>query len=318
LVTGGAGFIGSHLVDRLATRGDDVVVLDNLSTGRLSNLTQHQESSAVRIVEGTILDEGAIDELVSGCDRAFHLAAAVGVANVVGDPLGSLLVNGRGTENVLAACARHRRKVLIASSSEVYGKTGTVPMHEDDDRILGSTTVHRWSYATAKALDEHLALAYAREGLQTVIVRYFNIYGPRMDPRGYGSVMANFLREAMAGEPITVYGDGLQTRCFTYIDDCIDGTVLAMETESAEAQAFNIGDPRSETTILDLARQVLEVTGSRSEVVHESYEARFGAGFEDTRRRVPATDRARERLGWTPRVSLAEGLRHTLASMAAD
>jgi UDP-glucose 4-epimerase len=318
LVTGGAGFIGSHLVDRLATRGDTVVVLDNLSTGRLSNLTQHRDSPGVRIVEGSILDEAAVEELVSSCDRAFHLAAAVGVANVVGDPLGSLLVNGRGTENVLAACARHGRKVLIASSSEVYGKTDSIPMHEDDDRILGSTTIHRWSYATAKALDEHLALAYARDGLPTVIVRYFNIYGPRMDPRGYGSVMANFLRQAMAGEPVTVYGDGLQTRCFTYIDDCIDGTMLAMETDAAEAQAFNIGDPRSETTILDLARQVIEVTGSASEVVHESYETRFGPGFEDTRRRVPATDRARERLGWTPRVSLAEGLRHTLASTDAD
>jgi UDP-glucose 4-epimerase len=317
LVTGGAGFIGSHLVDRLSARGDTVVVLDNLSTGRLSNLAQQQANDSVRIVEGSILDERSVDELVSSCDRVFHLAAAVGVANVVGDPLGSLLVNSRGTENVLAACARHRRKVLIASSSEVYGKTESVPMHEDDDRILGSTAVHRWSYGTAKALDEHLALAYAREGLRTVIVRYFNIYGPRMDPRGYGSVMANFLRQATSGEPVTVYGDGLQTRCFTYVDDCIDGTVLAMETESAEGQAFNIGDPRSETTILDLARLVIAVTASRSEISHQSYEARFGPGFEDTRRRVPAADRARDRLGWTSGVGLAEGLRHTIDSLSA-
>jgi UDP-glucose 4-epimerase len=318
LVTGGAGFIGSHLVDRLAARGETVVVLDDLSTGRLSNLMQQRDSPCVRIVKGSVLDEAAVEELVVGCDRVFHLAAAVGVANVVGDPLGSLLVNSRGTENVLAACARHNRKVLLASSSEVYGKSDSVPMHEDDDRILGSTMVHRWSYATAKALDEHLALAYAREGLRTVIVRFFNIYGPRMDPRGYGSVMANFLRQAMSGEPVTVYGDGLQTRCFTYVDDCIDGTVLAMETESAEAQAFNIGDPRFETTILALARLVVEVTGSASEIALESYEARFGPGFEDTRRRVPAPDRARERLGWTSKVTLAEGLRHTLASWSVD
>ncbi len=315
MVTGGAGFIGSHLVDRLTTRGDTVIVLDNLSTGRLSNLAAQRDSPDVRVVEGSILDELVIEELVSSCDRVFHLAAAVGVGNIVGDPLGSLIVNSRGTENVLAACARHRRKILIASSSEVYGKTDRVPMREDDDRILGSTTVHRWSYATAKALDEHLALAYARQGLRTVIVRYFNIYGPRMDPLGYGSVMANFLRQAMAGEAVTVYGDGLQRRCLTYVDDCIDGTVMAMETGSAEAQVFNIGDSKSETTILDLARLVIEVTGSASEISHVSYERRFGPGFEDTRRRVPDTDRARERLGWTSQVGLGEGLRQTLASL---
>jgi len=289
-------------------------VLDDLSTGRRSNLSRSVEAATISLVEGSILDEALVGRLIADADRVFHLAAAVGVAHVIANPLGSILVNSRGTENVLAACANHNRKVLITSSSEVYGRTARVPMHEDDDRILGSTVVQRWSYATAKALDEHLALAYAAHGLRTVIVRYFNIYGPRMDPQGYGSVMANFLRQAIAGDPVTVYGDGLQTRCFTYIDDCIDGTVLAMEAPAAEGQIFNIGDESTETAIVDLAAQVIDASGSRSAIVHETYESHFGAGFEDTRRRVPSAARASERLGWTAKVGLDEGLRRTFAS----
>jgi UDP-glucose 4-epimerase len=314
LVTGGAGFIGSHLVDRLIERGDEVTVLDDFSTGRRRNVQHHAGNRDVRVVEGTILDEALVATLVEGNDRVFHLAAAVGVAHIVANPLGSLLVNSRGTENVLGACARHDRKVLITSSSEVYGRGGKVPMHEDDDRVLGSTVIQRWSYATAKALDEHLLLAHAAKGLHGVIVRYFNIYGPRMDPQGYGSVMANFLRQALAGEPVTVYGDGLQSRCFTYIDDCVDGTTLAMETAPAEGQVFNIGNQTTETTIADLARMITAASGSDSQIVHETYESHFGAGFEDTRRRVPSAARATERLGWTARVGLDDGLRRTLES----
>jgi UDP-glucose 4-epimerase len=314
LVTGGAGFIGSHLVDRLVRNGDTVTVLDNLSTGRRVNLAHHDGNVPVRLVENTILDEAGVDELVRDSERVFHLAAAVGVAHIIADPLGSLLVNSRGTENVLAACARHGRKVLITSSSEVYGRTSRVPMHEDDDRLLGSTTIPRWSYATAKALDEHLALAYAAVGMSTVIVRYFNIYGPRMDPNGYGSVLANFLSQAIAGDPVTVYGDGLQTRCFTYVDDCIEGTILAMETPSAQTHVLNIGNQATETTVAELARKVIDVCGSRSEIVHETYEAHFGPGFEDTRRRVPSAERATAMLGWTAQVGLDEGLRRTRES----
>ena len=312
-MTGGAGFIGSHLVDRLVEHGDAVTVLDDLSTGRRGNIGRHAESDGVRIVEGTILDDALVYTLVGDCDRVFHLAAAVGVAHIIANPLGSIQVNSRGTENMLAACARLDRKVLISSSSEVYGRGGRVPMHEDDDRILGSTVIQRWSYATAKALDEHLLLAHAALGLRGVIVRYFNIYGPRMDPQGYGSVMATFLRQALDGDPLTVYGDGLQSRCFTYIDDCIDGTMLAMELQSAEGQVFNIGDATTETTIADLATKVIDASGGDSTIAYESYEQHFGPGFEDTRRRVPSAARATERLGWTARVGLDEGLQRTLA-----
>jgi UDP-glucose 4-epimerase len=312
LVTGGAGFIGSHLVDRLVERGDAVTVFDDLSTGSRTNLGQHAEGDSVHLIEGTILDEHAVEELVASHDRVFHLAAAVGVAHILADPLGSMLVNSRGTENVLAACARHGRKVVVASSSEVYGKTDRVPMHEDDDRTLGSTAVRRWSYATAKALDEHLALAYADHGLRTAIVRYFNIYGPRMDPRGYASVMANFLRQASSGQALSVYGDGQQTRCFTYIDDCVAGTMLAIESAAAEGRVINIGNQATETTIWDLARIVVEASGSDSQIEFESYESHFGPGFEDARRRVPSSKRATELLGWTASIGLAEGLRRTL------
>ena len=313
-MTGGAGFIGSHLVDRLVEHGDAVIVLDDFSTGRRDNIRRHADTGTVRIVEGTVLDDALVDTLVSDCDRVFHLAAAVGVAHIVANPLGSIQVNSRGTENVLTACARHDRKVLITSSSEVYGRGGRVPMHEDDDRILGSTVIQRWSYATAKALDEHLLLAHADNGLRGVIVRYFNIYGQRMDPQGYGSVMATFLRQALSGDPLTVYGDGLQSRCFTYIDDCIDGTMRAMELQAAEGQVFNIGNAMTETTIADLARKVIDASGSDSTIAYESYEQRFGAGFEDTRRRVPSATRATERLGWTAQIGLDEGLRRTLVS----
>jgi UDP-glucose 4-epimerase len=312
LVTGGAGFIGSHLVDRLIQQGDTVTVLDDLSTGNRANLAQHADHDAVRLVEGTILDEQTVGRLIETHHRVFHLAAAVGVAHILADPLGSLLINSRGTENVLAACASHGCKIVVASSSEVYGKTDRSPMHEEDDRTLGSTAVQRWSYATAKALDEHLALAYAARGLRTAIVRYFNIYGPRMEPRGYASVMANFLRQAISGEALSVYGDGRQTRCFTYVDDCVTGTVLAMETAAAEGRVINIGNEATETTISDLAHMVVDACGSNSQITFEAYESHFGPGFEDTRRRVPSSARASELLGWTASVGLADGIRRTL------
>jgi UDP-glucose 4-epimerase len=309
LVTGGAGYIGSHLVDALLESGHEVRVIDNLSTGKAANLAHRLAD--IRFVNGSILDHALVEREVQEVDVVFHLAASVGVRHIVDDPLGSLLTNTRGTENVLAACHRYWRKVLIASTSEVYGKTSRVPMREDDDRVLGPTTVHRWSYSTAKAYDEHLAFAYAAHELPVILVRYFNSYGPRIDERGYGSVVANFLRQALAGDPLTVHGDGGQSRCFTYIDDTIRGTLAAAFTPEAEGLVFNLGATR-ETTIAGLADMIRSAVGSTSEISFTSYESYYGPGFEDTRRRVPDITRAREVLDWEPRVELEEGLARTI------
>ncbi|HEY8340461.1 MAG TPA: NAD-dependent epimerase/dehydratase family protein [Egibacteraceae bacterium] len=308
LVTGGAGYIGSHLVDHCLRQGHEVAVLDDLSTGRISNLSG--ALGDIRFVHGSILDADLVTREVERADLVFHLAAAVGVRNIVESPLEGLLTNTRGTDHVLSACARHWRKVLVASTSEVYGKTTKIPMAEDDDRVLGSTTVARWSYSTAKAVDEHLALAWAQRGLPVVIVRYFNSYGPRMDPRGYGSVVATFLRQATAGEPLTVHGDGRQTRCFTYVDDTVRGTYLAATTPAAEGRVFNIGSD-VETSVLELAERVAALLGTAADVRLVPYEAHYGRGFEDTPRRVPDITRAREVLGWEPEVDLDDGLART-------
>ena len=294
------------------TLGDEVTVLDNLETGSPRNLL-HLNSPNFRFINTSILAEDTVDELVKQADRVFHLAAAVGVRHIVERPLNSLLVNTRGTDLVLATCFRYWKKVLVASTSEVYGKTAKIPMEESDDRVLGPTTVHRWSYSTAKAIDEHLALAYGSLGLPVVIVRYFNAYGPRLDPRGYGSVIANFFRQAEAGEPLSVHGDGKQTRCFTYIDDAVDGTVRAMETIEAEQQVLNIGNPNTEISIGELATKIAKLVGSKSQIMLQDYETYYGEGFEDTRRRVPSITLASSVLGWKPTVDLESGLVRTYA-----
>jgi UDP-glucose 4-epimerase len=309
LVTGGAGYIGSHLVDLLCDEGHEVTVVDNLSTGRSANIEHRLDE--IRFINGSIMDAALVDREVERAQLVFHLAAAVGVRHIVDAPLDSLLVNTRGTENVLSACFRYWKKVVVASTSEVYGKTAKVPMHEDDDRVLGPTTVHRWSYSTAKAIDEHLAFAYGAHGLPVVIVRYFNSYGPRLDERGYGSVVANILRQALAGEPLTVHGDGAQTRCFTYVDDTVRGTYLAGFTPEAEGLVFNLGNP-VETSISDLATTIRDAVGSTSDITLLPYEQYYGPGFEDTRRRVPDITRAVEVLGWEPRVGLEEGLQRVI------
>lgn len=309
LVTGGAGYIGSHLVDALCDTGHDVRVLDDLSTGRVENIAHRLDE--IHLVNGSVLDAALIDHEVEQAQLVFHLAATVGVRHIVDDPLASILTNTRGTEHVLGAGFRYWRKVVVASTSEIYGKTSKVPMREGDDRVLGPTTVHRWSYATSKAIDEHLTLAYAAHDLPVVIVRYFNSYGPRLDERGYGSVIANFLRQALAGEPLTVHGDGGQSRCFTYIDDTVRGTMLAGFTPEAEGSVFNLGSMR-ETTIRELADMIRTTVGSTSEISLTPYESYYGPGFEDTRRRVPDLTHTREVLDWEPRIDLEEGLARTI------
>jgi UDP-glucose 4-epimerase len=310
LVTGGAGYIGSHLVDRLVHLGHEVAVIDDLSTGNLANLTAVRGD--IQFVEATILDADITDALVADADIVFHLAAAVGVGHIIEQPLRSLVINTKGAENVIAACVKHDRKLLLASTSEIYGKTAKMPMSEDDDRVLGSTTIARWGYSTAKAIDEHLALAHAQHGLRMSIVRYFNSYGPRLDPRGYGSVVANLMRQAIDNEPLTVHGDGSQTRCFTYVDDTVEGTLRAALDLRGEGQIFNVGNDH-ETSIIDLATAIIAMTGSSSTVQHVSYEQRFGKGFEDTKRRIPDVQRARTVLDFNAGISLQDGLQRTLA-----
>lgn len=312
LITGGAGYIGSHLVDRLLSRGDEVFAIDNLSTGRIANIQQHLQGDRFHLLNDTILNERLLDHLVSQVDIIYHLAALVGVKHVVSDPLGAIKTNVTGTEMVLGAAFKYWKKVVLASSSEIYGKAAKIPFQEEDDRVLGPTNVGRWSYSTSKAIDEHFAFAYSAKGLPMVIVRYFNSYGPRLDERGYGSVVANFVRQALKDEPITVHGDGLQSRCFTYIDDTVDGTLLAGEVKAGEGLVFNIGND-AETTILDLGAAIKRLTGSRSEFIHVPYKDYYGEGFEDTRRRVPSIDRAKKVLGFVPKVRLQEGLTRTIA-----
>jgi len=311
LVTGGAGFIGSHLVERLVRRGEQVTVLDDLSTGRRENLA----GVDCTFVEGSVLDPAAVDELVGGCDVVYHLAAAVGVQYVIQHPLASLETNIRGTENVLRACSAAMRRVLIASTSEVYGKNVKDALSEDDDRLLGSARVARWFYAAAKSIDEAFALAYHQErGLPVVVVRLFNTVGPRQTGR-YGMVVPRFVRWALRGEPLRVYGDGQQTRCFTNVADVVRALVLLMDAPSAAGEIFNIGQP-SEIRIVDLAERVVALTESESEVKLVPYddEEAYGprAGYEDMRRRVPDVSKLEQLTGFRPAIPLEQTLREVI------
>ena len=312
LVTGGAGYIGSHLVDALIKRGDEVLVIDNLSTGKIENIRHVLGHPTFHFINDSILNEALLERFVPSMDLIFHLAAAVGVRNVLQDPLAAINTNVRGTEVVLGLAFKYWKRLVLASTSEIYGKASHVPFREDDDRVLGSTAVARWSYSMSKAIDEHFAFAYAVKGLPVSILRYFNSYGPRLDERGYGSVVANLTRQALRGEPLTVHGDGKQTRCFTYIDDTVAGTLLASEVKEAIGEAFNIGSP-NETSILDLAKLIKRLTRSKSPIAFQAYEAYYGEGFEDPRRRVPSVDKAKRLLGFAPKVDLETGLKKTIA-----
>ncbi len=311
LITGGAGYIGSHLADALIDADHQVTVLDNLSTGRITNISHLLDQARFRFVCDSILNAPLVDELVAEADVVYHLAATVGVKHVVDNPLKCIVANVRGTEVVLESVYRYWRRVVVASSSEVYGKSEKAPLSEDDDSLLGPTAVGRWSYALSKAVDEHLAFAYHRQGLRASVVRYFNSYGPRLDPRGYGSVVARFINQALDGQPITVYDDGRQTRCFTYVDDTVRGTLLAGTLAEAEGKVFNIGNDR-ETSILELAQMVRDAVNPNVEIKHIPYAHAYGVRFEETRRRVPDTRRARELLGFEAEVLLEDGLRRTI------
>jgi len=299
LVTGGAGFIGSHLSERLVSDGHSVTVIDNLSTGRVSNLESLMDSDNFTFVGGSILDSNVLSSLIGNADYVFHLAAAVGVFNIVNNPLASLLTNIRGTENVLEAAHLTRTPVLITSSSEVYGKNVSESLKESDDRILGSPVTLRWSYSEAKAIDESLAYAYFIERqLETRIVRFFNTVGPRQ-LGAYGMVVPRFVKSALAHEPITVYGDGNQTRCFAHVYDVIDAIVRIAFAENTMGRVINIGND-SEISVNELAKKIITETSSRSKIVYVAYEEAYGNGFEDMERRVPNIDLIKELVGWEP------------------
>jgi nucleoside-diphosphate-sugar epimerase len=303
LVTGGAGFIGSHLTEELLARGSRVAVLDNLSTGSLQNLDACIDD--VRFVQGSVLDPLLVDELVSEADVVVHLAAAVGVKLVMDHPLRSFLTNVRGTEVVLEAAHRYGKKILIASTSEIYGKSNDVPFTEDDDRILGSLRMWRWGYSISKAVDELLAHAYHRErGLPSIVVRLFNTTGPRQTG-AYGMVLPRFVSQALAGEPLTVYGDGSQTRCFCHVNDVVEAVCLLLDEPRAEGEVFNVGSTE-EVSIKELAERVIEIAGSDSEIRSVPFEEAFGDGFEEMVRRVPDTSRIRDVTGWTPTRNLTD------------
>lgn len=311
LVTGGAGFIGSFLVERLLDDGAEVVVLDDLTTGTLANLAAVATHPRLTLRQGSVGDAAAVRACVQGCSILYHMAAAIGVRYIVDDPLGGMRTNVRGTEVVLEAAHEVGCRVVLASSSEVYGRSTAYPYREDGDSVIGPTTISRWSYAHAKALDEHLGLAYYRQhGLLVSVVRYFNIYGPRQRAGGYG-VVPRFVSLALRGEPLTVHGTGQQRRCFTYVSDAIEGTLRAGTLPRACGEVYNIGGP-FETTILDLAHLVGGVTGSSSPITFHEYASVYGAQFEDTARRVPDTAKAADHLDFVAHVALAEGLGHTV------
>ncbi len=318
LITGGAGFVGSHLVERLLERGDEVYVIDNLSTGSIENIEPFRHRSGFHYTIETILNEPVLAELVDRVDVVFHLAAAVGVRLIVESPVNTIETNVHGTEKVLALANKKRKKVVFTSTSEVYGKADAVPFREDGDLVMGPTSKGRWSYACSKAIDEFLALAYHKEKrLPVVVARLFNTVGPRQTGR-YGMVIPNFVKQALLGHPLTVHGDGTQTRCFTDIQDVVGQLAALADEPRAVGEVFNVSNDHEEVTILDLAKRVKERARSKSKIVLVPYEKAYEEGFEDMQRRVPDLSKLRALTGYEPQVSLDEILDRVIAYFTSD
>ncbi len=309
LITGGAGFLGSHLTDAFLAREADVTILDVIGDLKVRH---HLGNPRFRYVRDSVLNADILDGLVARSDLVYHLAAVVGVEHYVGDPYEVLNVNVNGTQAVLKAAYKHNRKVILASTSEVYGRNPRIPFSEDDDRVLGSTRRDRWCYATSKAAAEHFCFAYQRLGLPVVVLRYFNVYGPRLDKLDVGRVVTIFMGQVLRSEDVTVIGDGTQTRCFTYVDDAIRATVAAGLEPAAVGQICNVGSDE-EVSILELARTMIRVAGSPSEIRFVTPEAIYGDSYEDVPRRVPSLRRMHDILGVRAETSLREGLRRTIA-----
>jgi UDP-glucose 4-epimerase len=311
LITGGSGFVGSHLAEALLERGDEVFVLDNLSTGSMDNIVHLKQHPRFHYTIDTVTNEPLLAEMLDRCDVVVHLAAAVGVKLIVEQPVHTIETNVHGTEVVLKHANKKKKLVLIASTSEVYGKSVDVPFREDADLVLGATVKHRWAYACSKMIDEFLALAYWKERkLPVIIARLFNTVGPRQTGQ-YGMVIPNFVRQALAGQPITVFGDGSQTRSFTYVGDVVGAMVALINHTGAVGQVFNIGNTH-EITIGDLAVKVKEMTGSVSPIVYVPYDQAYEAGFEDMPRRVPDIGKLHALIGYEPTVELDEILRRVI------
>ena len=317
LITGGSGFIGSHLVETAIERGHRVIVLDDLSSGSIENLSAVRSSPRLEFIPESVLSNNVLAELVDRADLVFHLAATVGVFNIIESPVATILNNISGTEAVLKMAAKKKKKVLITSTSEVYGKSATIPFQEDGDLVLGPTSKSRWSYAATKIVDEFLALAYWREyAVPTVVVRLFNCVGPRQVGR-YGMVLPRFIQQALNGDDLTVYGSGKQARCFCYVSDVVEALFLLAQKDGAVGQVVNIGNPQ-EVTIEDLARRVIAVTEANVGLQYIPYESAYEAGFEDMERRVPDIRKLKEITGFEPTVGLDEALLRTLAWFRAQ
>jgi UDP-glucose 4-epimerase len=318
LITGGAGFVGSHLAEALLARGDEVYVLDNLSTGSIENIEHLKGQARFHYAIESIMSEPVTAELVDRVEVVYHLAAAVGVRLIVESPVNTIETNVHGTEMILKLANKKKKKVIVASTSEVYGKGEVVPFREDADLVMGPTSKGRWSYACSKAIDEFLALAYHKEKrLPVVVVRLFNTVGPRQTGR-YGMVIPNLVKQALLGHPLTVYGDGTQSRCFTYISDVVGALIRLAEVKGAVGEVFNIGNDHEEITIMDLARRVQALTGTKSEIVLVPYDTAYEEGFEDMQRRVPDLAKIRSLIGYEPRVQLDEILERVIAYFTSD
>ena len=306
LVTGGAGFIGSHLCERLISRGEQVIILDNYSTSSISNIGGFQQQ--VKVVEGNILNKSLVDELVAESDYVVHLAAALGVLNIVNKPLDSLRTNLQGTEVILEAANKHNKPILIASTSEIYGKNDKVPLNEEDDRIIGHPLKSRWSYSEAKAVDESLAYFYYLENkLPIRIVRLFNTVGPRQVGH-YGMVLPRFVSAALKNEPLQVYGTGEQIRCFCHVEDAVRALLQVMDSDKSIGEVFNIGN-NQQISILELAKRVIQITDSKSEIIKIPYTEAYPDGFEDMQRRVPDISKIKNVLGWSPQIGLDQTIK---------
>ncbi len=314
LITGGAGFIGSHLAEKLLSDGNKVVAIDNLSTGRMENIRHLRENPDFEFVIDNVRNSEVMHILIERCDVVFHLAAAVGVQLIVDEPVRTIETNIHGSEVVLSIANKFHKKVLIASSSEVYGKSDNIPFREDDDTVQGSTKFSRWAYACSKAIDEFLGLAYYEQySLPVVVARFFNTVGPRQTGR-YGMVIPRFVELALKNEPLVIYGTGRQTRCFGYVGDVIDGFTRLMDCPDAPGRVYNIG-ATEEISIEDLAKTIIEMTGSRSEMRYISYEEAYGKPFDDMMRRVPCLERIQQTVGYQPKTTLREILQSVIKSM---